>query len=120
MSSAPAGVCPRCGAPFKRVEVRRTKSNTYYLAVHSQNRKCYLGPGEYKYASLTHENIGVTLRGAVEAANGDDIRVLSYLESYLDHAAELAGEIPELEDVRRMLEKARRAVRELAKRRRQA
>ena len=77
------GVCPRCGERYSYIDVRVRGGRVYYYAVHYYRegsrrrvRKCYLGPREYVYASLTHAREGLRFRGLV-----DPMRVLDYLEA---------------------------------------
>ncbi len=66
-------VCPRCGLPFRSLGKLNKGGNTYYYAIHdiryegkSITWPCYLGPRSYVYVSKLHEDVGLTLRGAVE------------------------------------------------------
>jgi hypothetical protein len=66
-------VCPRCGLPFRSLGKLNKGGNTYYYAIHDVRHEgksitwpCYLGPRSYVYVSKLHEDVGLTLRGAVE------------------------------------------------------
>lgn len=85
-------ICPRCGLPIDWYERVRQGNRVYLYAVHylgyektpsgkirKKVKKCYLGPETaYIYASTTHQNIGLILRGA-----HDPERVLDYLDALI-------------------------------------
>jgi len=82
--------CPRCGSSISWVEKQRKGGRIYYVAVHylgyvrvgdrvrKQVRKCYLGPEEYDYVTRLHQDVGLTLEGAVS-----DRRVIHYLDAFM-------------------------------------
>lgn len=69
-------LCPRCGLPIKSVYTYETGSNTYYYAYHGNGRKCYLGPFDYVYVTMTHD---FRIHGAVDVD-----RELKYLSNVMD------------------------------------
>ena len=106
------GTCPRCGSPINWVERQRKGGREYYVAVHYLGgsggkealRKCYLGPKEYAYVTLTHEGLGLTLKGMVEPK-----RVLDYPDSLLTalpHLNVKKGELSKLVDKLKLVLKA--------------
>lgn len=69
-------LCPRCGLPIKSIYAYEAGSNTYYYAYHGNGRKCYLGPFDYVYVTMTHE---FRIHGAVDVD-----RELKYLSNVMD------------------------------------
>ena len=83
-------LCPRCGRPVDWVERVRIGGRVYLYAVHyggyeklengkarKKVEKCYLGPEDaYIYATTTHENLGLVLKGTHDSG-----RVLDYLDA---------------------------------------
>ena len=76
-------LCPRCGLPIKSIYAYEVDSNTYYYAYHGNGRKCYLGPFDYVYVTMTHE---FRIHGAV-----DIDRELKYLSNVMDALVKAAS-----------------------------
>jgi hypothetical protein len=106
-------VCPRCGLPFRSLSKLEKGGNTYYYAIHliklegkSISWPCYLGPRAYVYVSKLHEDVGLTLRGAVESG-----RFIEYVREVVETKVSIAKVNPEARPVivKELLE-ARRAI----------
>jgi len=86
-------ICPRCGEPYNWVEKLRRGEQTYYYAVHvvkeggkAYRRKCYLGPAEYKYVTVTHEpKERMVLSGMLDGNRA--IKYMYSLMSYIENNA---------------------------------
>jgi hypothetical protein len=86
-------LCPRCSFPFKSLGKITIGGNTYYVArhvVYVEGQKipvwdCYLGPSEYIYVTPLHEDLDLTLRGAVEEG-----RWVEYIERIVSSVLEKA------------------------------
>ena len=104
------GICPRCGRPYNWIESYVVKGRRYYRAVHYEGcvkkgnkvrrivKRCYLGPQEYIYTSVTHPFM---LRGAVSSG-----RLVDYLKAIADYMETIEeAEDVELEAVIKELEK---------------
>ena len=94
-------VCPRCGLPFKSLNKHEKGSNVYYYAIHTIKYggktitwPCYLGPKEYIYVSLTHEEEGLTLRGAIETQ-----RFVEYVREVVETKVSIAEINPDARPV---------------------
>jgi len=98
-------VCRRCGRQVSWIEAKKKGDQVYYYAVHYSGyvkdssgkirkkvTKCYLGPQEYVYVSKLHENLGLTLRGAIDSG-----RASQYLKVLKEYAKgveiEIGGEV---------------------------
>jgi hypothetical protein len=93
--------CPRCGLVISWVERVRRGDRVYYVAAHSSGggkraRRCYLGPEEYVYVSKLHEDLGLTLRGALER------------DRWVDYMASLVEAIASQDDRSRAVDILRR------------
>jgi len=114
--------CPRCGSPVSWVEKQRKGSRVYYVAVHylgytraggrvrKQVRKCYLGPEEYDYVTRLHQNLGITLEGAVS-----DRRVIHYLDAFVRALTKVELDRPTLIEIASKLEYLAGRLREYAR-----
>jgi hypothetical protein len=86
-------LCPRCSFPFKSLAGVTVGGNTYYVAKHVvyvEGQKipvwnCYLGPSEYIYVTPLHEDLDLTLRGAIEEG-----RWVEYVERIVNSVLEKA------------------------------
>ena len=106
MSGAAYYVCPRCGRPIDYLERRvlrskgrdgKVREHIYFYAWHyargldgkvifehgkpKLERKCYLGPAEYTYASGLHAALGLQLKGLIEEVVEGRPRIIDYLDS---------------------------------------
>jgi hypothetical protein len=87
-------LCPRCSFPFKSINRVTVGGNTYYVARHViyvEGQKipvwnCYLGPSEYIYVTSLHEDLDLTLRGAIEEG-----RWVEYVERIINSVLEKAS-----------------------------
>jgi len=76
----PLRICPRCGGVIQAIyEKKGPNGKTYYYAYHKGGRQCYLGPSVYTYVTKTHEDLRLTLYGAVEPE-----RLVEYLERLVE------------------------------------
>jgi len=111
-------ICPRCGERYSWLERRVVREEgreyEYFYAVHEYResgkrrvKKCYLGPAEYRYVSLTHE----TKEGLVFSGLLDSNRAIKYLYSIMAYIERAAGDIDP-----RQLKALARNVREFADR----
>jgi hypothetical protein len=83
----PGRPCPRCGLPIDFLEQRKTRTGqVYYIAWHyvrgpngtRKVKKCYLGPRTYRHGKVTHEPMGVELKGM-----GQDLEDIPRYADYL-------------------------------------
>lgn len=95
----PKGICPVCGQPYNWIETRTEGDQKYYYAVHyygikngkKQIKKCYLGPSNYIYVSMTNP---IVLQGRIADLDQEMSRVVTYLEDLLDRVETNAHTIP--------------------------
>ena len=79
--------CPKCGRVIDWVERRVVNGHVYVYAAHvsvvdgkKKITKCYLGPDRYTYATKTHSDMGMELKGmAYEIDSGPGSRFLDYI-----------------------------------------
>jgi len=106
VSGAAYYICPRCGRPIDHLErkvVRRigkdgkVHEQVYFYARHYARgpngevirvngqpkieKKCYLGPEKYIYASKLHAALGLQLKGLIEEVVEGRPRLKDYLDS---------------------------------------
>jgi len=87
----PGRPCPRCGLPIDFLERKRVRNQVYLYAWHylrgpdgrRQIKKCYLGPERYIHGQVTHEPMGVVLKGM-----GQDLEDMPRLSEYLTNVAQ--------------------------------
>ena len=87
----PGRPCPRCGLPIDFLERKRVRNQVYLYAWHylrDENgkrkvKKCYLGPERYIHGQVTHEPMGVVLKGM-----GQDLQDIPRLSEYLTNVAQ--------------------------------
>jgi len=87
----PGRPCPRCGLPIDFLERKRVRNQVYLYAWHylrgpdgrRQIKKCYLGPEKYIHGQVTHEPMGVVLKGM-----GQDLEDIPRLSEYLTNVAQ--------------------------------
>jgi len=115
-------LCPRCSFPFKSMNRVTVGGNTYYVArhvVYVEGQKipvwyCYLGPDKYIYVTALHEDLDLTLRGAIEEG-----RWVEYIErivsSVLEKARMSKDKSKYVEGMLRVREIVMKAFRELVK-----
>jgi len=93
-------ICPRCGERYSWLERRVVREGgreyEYFYAVHEYKengkrriKKCYLGPAEYRYVSLTHE----TKEGLVFSGLLDSDRAIKYLYSIMAYIERATSDI---------------------------
>ncbi len=113
--------CPKCGRVIDWVERRVVNGHVYIYAAHvsvvngkRKITKCYFGPERYTYATRTHSDMGIELKGmAYEIDGGRGSRFLDYINDLANKlGAEVEGGALDLEQARQWL----RAVREAAAR----
>jgi hypothetical protein len=113
--------CPKCGRVIDWVERRVVNGHVYIYAAHvsvvdgkRKITKCYFGPERYTYATKTHSDMGIELKGmAYEIDGGRGSRFLDYINDLANKlGAEVEGGALDLEQARQWL----RAVREAAAR----
>jgi len=113
--------CPKCGRVIDWVERRVVNGHVYIYAAHvsvvngkKKITKCYFGPERYTYATKTHSDMGIELKGmAYEIDGGRGSRFLDYINDLANKlGAEVEGGALDLEQARQWL----RAVREAAER----
>jgi len=113
--------CPKCGRVIDWVERRVRNGHVYVYAAHvsvvngkRKITKCYLGPERYTYATKTHSDMGIELKGmAYEIDGGRGSRLLDYINDLASKlGAEVEGGALDLERARQWL----RAVREATER----
>jgi hypothetical protein len=109
--------CPKCGRVIDWVERRVVNGHVYIYAAHvsvvngkRKITKCYLGPERYTYATKTHSDMGMELKGmAYEIDGGRGSRFLDYINDLANKlSAEVESGALDLEQARQWL----RAVRE--------
>jgi len=109
--------CPKCGRVIDWVERRVVNGHVYIYAAHvsvvngkRKITKCYFGPERYTYATKTHSDMGIELKGmAYEIDGGRGSRFLDYINDLANKlGAEVEGGALDLEQARQWL----RAVRE--------
>jgi hypothetical protein len=109
--------CPKCGRVIDWVERRVVNGHVYIYAAHvsvvngkRKITKCYFGPERYTYATKTHSDMGIELKGmAYEIDGGRGSRFLDYINDLANKlGAEAEGGALDLEQARQWL----RAVRE--------
>jgi len=109
--------CPKCGRVIDWVERRVVNGHVYIYAAHvsvvngkKKITKCYFGPERYTYATKTHSDMGIELKGmAYEIDGGRGSRFLDYINDLANKlGAEVEGGALDLEQARQWL----RAVRE--------
>jgi len=113
--------CPKCGRVIDWVERRVRNGHVYIYAAHvsvvngkRKIEKCYLGPERYTYATRTHSDMGIELKGmAYEIDSGPGSRLLDYINDLANKlTVQAQGGALDLERARQWL----RAVREAAAR----
>jgi hypothetical protein len=113
--------CPKCGRVIDWVERRVVNGHVYIYAAHvsvvngkRKITKCYLGPERYTYATKTHSDMGIELKGmAYEIDGGRGSRFLDYINDLANKlGAEVESGALDLEQARQWL----RAVREATER----
>jgi hypothetical protein len=113
--------CPKCGRVIDWVERRVVNGHVYIYAAHvsvvngkRKITKCYLGPERYTYATKTHSDMGMELKGmAYEIDGGRGSRFLDYINDLANKlSAEVESGALDLEQARQWL----RAVREAEER----
>jgi hypothetical protein len=113
--------CPKCGRVIDWVERRVRNGHVYIYAAHvsvvngrRKITKCYFGPERYTYATKTHSDMGIELKGmAYEIDGGPGSRLLDYINDLANKlGAEVEGGALDLERARQWL----RAVREAEER----
>ena len=113
--------CPKCGRVIDWVERRVRNGHVYIYAAHvsvvngkKKITKCYFGPERYTYATKTHSDMGIELKGmAYEIDGGPGSRLLDYINDLANKlGAEVEGGSLDLERARQWL----RAVREAEER----
>jgi hypothetical protein len=109
--------CPKCGRVIDWVERRVVNGHVYVYAAHvsvvngkRKITKCYLGPDRYTYATKTHSDMGIELKGmAYEIDGGPGSRFLDYINDLANKlTVQAQGGALDLERARQWL----RAVRE--------
>lgn len=83
----PRPICPRCGQPYSYIESHRVGGKEYFYAVHyyreeggkRRRKRCYLGPKEYDYVTMTHEREGLMFKGLTESD-----RAITYLTALIN------------------------------------
>jgi hypothetical protein len=109
--------CPKCGRVIDWVERRVVNGHVYIYAAHvsvvngkKKITKCYFGPERYTYATKTHSDMGIELKGmAYEIDGGRGSRFLDYINDLANKlGAEVESGALDLEQARQWL----RAVRE--------
>jgi hypothetical protein len=115
-------LCPRCSFPFKSLAGVTIGGNTYYVAKHVvyiEGQRipvwyCYLGPNEYIYVTTLHEDLDLTLRGAIEEG-----RWVEYIERIINSVLEKARKSEDkgkfIDGMIRVREIVMKAFRELVK-----
>jgi hypothetical protein len=113
--------CPKCGRVIDWVERRVVNGHVYIYAAHvsvvngkRKITKCYFGPERYTYATRTHSDMGIELKGmAYEIDSGPGSRFLDYINDLANKlTVQAQGGALDLERARSWL----RAVREAAAR----
>jgi len=113
--------CPKCGRVIDWVERRVVNGHVYIYAAHvsvvngkKKITKCYFGPERYTYATKTHSDMGIELKGmAYEIDGGRGSRFLDYINDLANKlGAEVESGALDLEQARQWL----KAVREAAER----
>ena len=87
----PGKPCPRCGLPIDFLERKKVGNQVYLYAWHylrgpdggRQVKKCYLGPERYIHGQVTHEPLGVVLKGM-----GQDLDDMPRYGEYLKNVAQ--------------------------------
>ena len=109
--------CPKCGRVIDWVERRVVNGHVYVYAAHvsvvdgkRKITKCYFGPDRYTYATKTHSDMGIELKGmAYEIDGGPGSRFLDYINDLANKlTVQAQGGTLDLERARQWL----RAVRE--------
>jgi hypothetical protein len=110
--------CPKCGRVIDWVERRVVNGHVYVYAAHvsivdgkKKIEKCYLGPDRYTYATKTHSDMGMELKGmAYEIDSGPGSRLLDYINGLASKlGAEVEGGALDLEQARQWLKAVREA-----------
>jgi len=109
--------CPKCGRVIDWVERRVVNGHVYIYAAHvsvvngkRKITKCYFGPERYTYATKTHSDMGIELKGmAYEIDGGRGSRFLDYINDLANKlTVQAQGGALDLEQARQWL----RAVKE--------
>jgi len=110
--------CPKCGRVIDWVERRVVNGHVYIYAAHvsvvngkKKITKCYLGPDRYTYATKTHSDMGMELKGmAYEIDGGRGSRFLDYINDLANKlGAEVESGALDLEQARQWLKAVREA-----------
>jgi hypothetical protein len=110
--------CPKCGRVIDWVERRVVNGHVYIYAAHvsvvngkKKITKCYLGPDRYTYATKTHSDMGMELKGmAYEIDSGPGSRFLDYINDLANKlSAEVESGALDLEQARQWLKAVREA-----------
>jgi len=110
--------CPKCGRVIDWVERRVVNGHVYIYAAHvsvvngkKKITKCYLGPDRYTYATKTHSDMGMELKGmAYEIDSGPGSRFLDYINNLANKlSAEVESGALDLEQARQWLKAVREA-----------
>jgi len=110
--------CPKCGRVIDWVERRVVNGHVYVYAAHvsvvdgkKKITKCYFGPERYTYATKTHSDMGIELKGmAYEIDGGRGSRFLDYINDLANKlGAEVEGGALDLEQARQWLKAVREA-----------
>jgi hypothetical protein len=110
--------CPKCGRVIDWVERRVVNGHVYIYAAHvsvvngkKKITKCYFGPERYTYATKTHSDMGIELKGmAYEIDGGRGSRFLDYINDLANKlGAEAESGALDLEQARQWLKAVREA-----------
>jgi len=110
--------CPKCGRVIDWVERRVVNGHVYIYAAHvsvvngkRKITKCYFGPERYTYATKTHSDMGIELKGmAYEIDGGRGSRFLDYINDLANKlGAEAESGALDLEQARQWLKAVREA-----------
>jgi len=110
--------CPKCGRVIDWVERRVVNGHVYIYAAHvsvvngkKKITKCYFGPERYTYATKTHSDMGIELKGmAYEIDGGRGSRFLDYINDLANKlGAEVESGALDLEQARQWLKAVREA-----------
>ena len=110
--------CPKCGRIIDWVERRVVNGHVYMYAAHvsvvdgkRKITKCYFGPDRYTYATKTHSDMGIELKGmAYEIDSGPGSRFLDYINDLANKlTVQAQGGALDLERARQWLKAVREA-----------
>lgn len=94
-----SGTCARCKEKYYKLQVKVTVNNVYFYHWNSSGKRCYLGPIDYIYVTLTHPVMS-PLHGYLESD-----RIVKYIEriksrvKHLDNREQLEALLEEAKDL---------------------